>query len=52
VSAWVTQNGVPCLTGLFAHAVMATLWFCRALLGDLWASAHSVKHLCFVQDGF
>jgi hypothetical protein len=37
---------------LFAHAGMATLWLCRALLGDLWASDHSVKHLCFVQDGF
>jgi hypothetical protein len=37
-SAWVTQKGVLCLTGLFTHAVMATLGFCRALLGDLWAS--------------
>jgi hypothetical protein len=37
---------------LFAHVVMATLWLCRALLGDLWASVHFVKHLCFVQDGF
>jgi hypothetical protein len=31
---------------------MATLGFCRALLGDLWASVHSVKHHCLVQDGF
>jgi hypothetical protein len=33
-------------------SVMATLGFCRALLGDLWANVHCVKHLCLCAGWF